>query len=47
MLGTDDRVKTIGALVRTIKPIQPLLQKQLLIKQIKTAVPVVENIVFS
>jgi hypothetical protein len=35
MLGTDDRVKTIGALVRSTKPIQPLLVKQMIIKKVK------------
>jgi hypothetical protein len=35
MLGTDDRVKTSGALVRTIRPIQPLLIKEMLVKKVK------------
>ena len=35
MLGTDDRVKTIGALVRSTKPPQTLLLKEMIIKKVK------------
>lgn len=35
MLGTDDRVKTAGALVRSVKPPQPLIIKEMLIKKVK------------
>ena len=35
MFGTDDRVRTTGALVRSIKPIQPLVEKEMAIKKVK------------
>jgi|LakMenE01Jun11ns_1017448.scaffolds.fasta_scaffold9495150_2 hypothetical protein len=35
MFGTDDRVKTKGALVRSIAPIQPLLVKKMIIMKVK------------
>jgi len=35
MFGTDDRVKTIGALVRSIKPPQTLLIKEMAVKKAK------------
>jgi len=35
MFGTDDRVKTIGALVRSIKPPSPLVLKEMAIKKVK------------
>jgi hypothetical protein len=35
MLGKDDRVKTIGALVRSVKPPQPLLIKEMAVRKAK------------
>jgi hypothetical protein len=35
MLGKDDRVKTIGALVRSVKPPQLLLIKEMAVRKAK------------
>lgn len=35
MLSSQDRVLTIGALVRSVRPVQPLIIKDMLIKKIK------------